>query len=302
VSWIESHQELARHPKTKRLARVLQEPEVAVIGRLHCLWWWALDYADDGDLSGMEPSDIADACQWEGDAEAFIAAMVQVHFLDQDSDGLRIHDWADYAGRLVEKRRQNIERVKRWRADNGNRTNGTDTHTERAYVTHNESIAPQSPLITNHEAHAPPHGTPKNGAIAGPMGVTHNESVRYTATVPYRTLPDSTLPDPTGPEDPGACAPDGAVSVSWVWDYYRDEIQPDARVCPREKIRARLKRFEVDELTQGIENFAADAWWMAHNGTRGGAWFFHSDARSEQFLTMEPRAALDAQAPRRLHG
>ncbi len=158
MSWIESHQELARHPKTKRLARILHEPEVAVIGRLHCLWWWALDYADGGDLSRMDPSDIADACQWEADADRFIAAMVQVGFLDQATDGLRIHDWDEYAGRLVEKRRQNVERVKRWRAGNENLTNGTVTHNEHAYV-------------------------------------THNESVSYTATVPDPTVPNSTGPE-----------------------------------------------------------------------------------------------------------
>jgi hypothetical protein len=102
-----------------------------------------------------------------------------------------------------------------------------------------------------------------------------------------------------------ARAPDGASvpdPVDWVFDYYREYVQPDARVCPRDKILTRLKRFTVDELTQGIENFAGDYWWMDKNRTRGAAWFFHSDARSEQFLTMEPRAAPDDKAPRRLHG
>lgn len=91
-----------------------------------------------------------------------------------------------------------------------------------------------------------------------------------------------------------ARAPDGASvpdPVDWVWDYYKTEIQPEARVCPREKIRARLKRFAVDDLTLGIEHFRDDAWCMDHNRTRGGAWFFHDDNRSEHFLTMEPRAA-----------
>lgn len=201
MSWIESHQELARHPKTKRLARVLQEPEVAVIGRLHCLWWWALDYADDGDLSRMDASDIADACQWDGDAEAFIAAMVQVRFLDQDSDGLRIHDWDDYAGRLVEKRRQNVERVKRWRADNETRTNGTVTNNQHAHV-------------------------------------THNESVGYTATVPDPTVPNSTGPEevPLSAES-GRAAPAATPSampktdrLAQVIDLIRDaDLEPNVR-------------------------------------------------------------------------
>ncbi len=95
-------------------------------------------------------------------------------------------------------------------------------------------------------------------------------------------------------ETQSACAPDGASvpdPVDWVWDYYKTEIQPEARICPRDKIRARLKRFAVDELTLGIEHFRDDAWCMEKNRTRGGAWFFHDDNRSEHFLTMEPRAA-----------
>ncbi len=110
--------------------------------------------------------------------------------------------------------------------------------------------------------------------------------------------------EPPGEDADRACAPNGASSalpdpVDWVWDFYKSEIQPEARLCPRDKILTRLKRFTPDELTIGIQNFRDDGWCMDHNRTRGGAWFFHSDARSEHFLTMEPRAD---NAPRRLHG
>jgi hypothetical protein len=94
--------------------------------------------------------------------------------------------------------------------------------------------------------------------------------------------------DRAGAAAAAACVPD---PVDWVWDYYKAEIHPEARVCPRAAILARLQRFEVDELTVGIEHFRDDAWCMEHNRTRGGAWFFHDDHRSEHFLTMTPRAA-----------
>jgi hypothetical protein len=76
-----------------------------------------------------------------------------------------------------------------------------------------------------------------------------------------------------------------------VFDYYREKVQPAAKLCPTEKIRTRLKTFSVAELKRGVDNFAADAWWMENNGARGAAWFFHSDVRSEQFLNLTPRAS-----------
>jgi hypothetical protein len=75
-----------------------------------------------------------------------------------------------------------------------------------------------------------------------------------------------------------------------LFDYYRSKIQPAARINAPEKIRTRLKRFTVDELKAGIDHFAADHWWMENNATRGAAWFFDSDKRSEQFLNLKPRS------------
>jgi hypothetical protein len=61
MAWLESHQDLRDHPKTARLRRRLGVSLPAAIGHLHLLWWWALTYADDGDLSGYDPDVIADA-------------------------------------------------------------------------------------------------------------------------------------------------------------------------------------------------------------------------------------------------
>lgn len=116
MAWIESHQELARHPKTKRLARLLGVSLPAAIGHLHFLWWWAMDYAQDGDLSRYDEYDIADACGWEGDEKQIVDALIESGFVDKTDDGLVIHDWYDYAGRLIEKREQNRERKRRSRA------------------------------------------------------------------------------------------------------------------------------------------------------------------------------------------
>ena len=104
MAWIESHQELRRHPKTRRVMRTLGVPVAQAIGHLHCLWWWAMDYAQDGDLSRYVNGDIADAAEWTGDPEQFVMALVEAGFIDQSDDGMRLHDWDDYAGRLIDAR------------------------------------------------------------------------------------------------------------------------------------------------------------------------------------------------------
>lgn len=83
--------------------------------------------------------------------------------------------------------------------------------------------------------------------------------------------------------------PPDTSPVQVIFGHYKERIQPQAKLCPTDKIKARLKRFSEDELRTAIDHFAADGWWMEHNGTRGGGWFFHSDQRIEQFLLMTPR-------------
>lgn len=78
--------------------------------------------------------------------------------------------------------------------------------------------------------------------------------------------------------------------VDWVWQCYRDWVQPDAVKRPDKQIRARLKTFSVDQLTLGIQHFRDNTWCMDHNANKGGEWFFASDKRSEMYLHMEPDA------------
>ena len=63
--------------------------EVAVLGHLHCLWWWALDYAQDGDLTGHDVEDIAEGGAWDGEPQTFLDALQEAGFLD----GMVVHDW-----------------------------------------------------------------------------------------------------------------------------------------------------------------------------------------------------------------
>ena len=122
MAWIELHQSLISHPKTKRLARRLGLPIPAAVGYLACLWCWCLEYAQDGNLSRYDAEELADAAMYQGnDSEGFVIALVEAGFLER-VNGLQIHDWHDYAGRLVERRAANAKRMKDARAKHVQRT------------------------------------------------------------------------------------------------------------------------------------------------------------------------------------
>ncbi len=115
MAWIESHQGLAAHPKTKKLIRRLAIPGPVIVGHLHYLWWWALDYAQDGEITQYDPFDIADACEWKGDAKELYEALIHSGFIDKHQDRYFIHDWYDYAGKLIEIRKKDAERKRKSR-------------------------------------------------------------------------------------------------------------------------------------------------------------------------------------------
>ena len=125
MAWIESHQEVGEHPKTKKLARLLNISLVSAVGHLHFLWWWALDYAQDGDLTTIDPIDIAGGAKWDGDAEEFISALIKcggnkAGFLESNDGRIVIHDWIDYAGKLIDQREKNAERQRKHRKKKSN--------------------------------------------------------------------------------------------------------------------------------------------------------------------------------------
>ena len=135
MAWIESHQAVGRHPKTKKLARRLSVSLPAAVGHLHYLWWWALDFAQDGVLDKFDAEDIADAMQWDGDASKLMDALIFSGYIDDTHDGLHIHDWAEYAGKLLERREKDRARKRSAgeaagvpstfrRSSNGKRTEG----------------------------------------------------------------------------------------------------------------------------------------------------------------------------------
>ena len=123
MAYVEAHAGLRDHLKTKKVARLLGVPKVQVIGHMLCLWWWCQEYAQDGDLSGFDAADIADAAEWEGEPETFVNALLNcgakggAGFLhnDPDSGALLINDWYQYGGKLFIRRTQSAERMRKMR-------------------------------------------------------------------------------------------------------------------------------------------------------------------------------------------
>ena len=159
MAWIESHQELKDHPKTRKLARHLGITVPAAIGHLHCLWWWALEYAQDGDLSEYDAEDIAEAAMWDGESATFTDALVKAGFIDSadDTDARTIHDWMEYAGRLVTARRRKSDAMKEKRAGNVPTTfqHVTGTLPTRAVTNRNSTVTVPYTSASNEDEGAP---------------------------------------------------------------------------------------------------------------------------------------------------
>lgn len=113
MAWIESHQSLGTHLKLRRLARELRVHRAQAIGHLHFLWWWALDNAPTGDLSALAPAEIAEVAEWPGPEDMFVAALKSCGWLEESG---QIHDWEDYAGRILVERAKDRERKRAERA------------------------------------------------------------------------------------------------------------------------------------------------------------------------------------------
>lgn len=272
MAWIESHQELARHPKTKKLARLLGASIPSAIGHLHLLWWWSIDYSKDGYLGSYEPEDLADAVMWEGDPQLLWRSLADAGFLDSSDeptsvseDGIRfewrIHNWDKYGGKLLEKRRNDADRKRSDRlglplngvpaTSGGHPTEGTGT--QHNSTGHNTTVPDKTYVAATAAASVPEY----------PLGASLSESKPEPAT----------------------------DQVAVIFGEYRSRVQAAAKFTDdaRRKITTRLKTFTADELVSAMAHFSADTWQMENNGHRSAAWFFASDTRVEQYVNLAPK-------------
>lgn len=174
MAYIEAHQSLRDHRKILALAAELDMAEPHVAGHCVYLWLWSLDNAPDGMLPESHRI-IERAAAWIGVPGTLVAAMIAVGMLDQGDDGhLYIHDWFDYAGRLIEKRKSDAERKRQERANKGLATpvrrtskgrprDGAGTVPNRTVTNHTtpSESAPTSAAATPPSSDVLPQGAPE---------------------------------------------------------------------------------------------------------------------------------------------
>lgn len=153
MAWIRVDQSLRDHRKLVALASQLDVSLATATGHLVLLWLWCLDNAPTGLCKAINGQQIATACAWAGNANDLVNALISSGFMDKCGRGgatLRIHDWYEYAGRLMETRAANKERMRRARAANvqdtyGERAGATERNETKRNVTKDNDPTPLKP-------------------------------------------------------------------------------------------------------------------------------------------------------------
>lgn len=118
MPWCKLESTFRTEAKLYRLARRLNIRRAEARGLYAGLLSWASEHAPDGDLSDLDPGDIEDACDWEGEPNLVKNELVAVGLLDQDEQKgtCEIHKYWERASSYNEakkkrKQRQNKKRV-----------------------------------------------------------------------------------------------------------------------------------------------------------------------------------------------
>jgi hypothetical protein len=178
MAWIELHQAARDHRKVVQVADDLDMIEAHVLGHLTFLWLWSLDNAPDGVLP-LKFRVIARAAQWQGEPAIFVRSLIENGLIDESHGTLRIHDWDDYAGKLIEKRQSNARRNRELRA-----RAHTDNITSASRDTH---VTPHSTV--QYRTQQNPTKTPSSEGVRAP------EAKPKTPTKSKTTTRSCPLPD-----------------------------------------------------------------------------------------------------------
>lgn len=90
--WIRVDTNLPSHPKLGRLAAALKVPEYTAIGIITSIWLWAKNHRPDGNLSDVDPTDLAWAIRWDQDPQHLVDSLTQARLL---KDG-QLTGWTEY--------------------------------------------------------------------------------------------------------------------------------------------------------------------------------------------------------------
>jgi hypothetical protein len=101
--------ETLRHPKLYDLMARLDCSRPTALGYLDLLWDNAADIAPQGDIGKWPNGAIARSCDWTGNADQFVEALIEAGWLDRSEEfRLVIHDWADHCQNWLRMKLQKL--------------------------------------------------------------------------------------------------------------------------------------------------------------------------------------------------
>lgn len=155
--------------KFKRLQRRLKESTRAVVGLLEMLWLGTAKNCPQGDIGRFTNLDIAIMCDYDGDPDELVLALVEERWLDEDSEHrLVVHDWHEHCPTHV------ANNLKRWGKAFANRQNVGQSDNKHSPKDHPKE---------------PPKETPKDN----PVGAS------------FLAKPSLAKPSPTEPDQADVC-------------------------------------------------------------------------------------------------
>jgi hypothetical protein len=96
------------HPKTLDLAARLNVSRPTAIGHLELLWAFTGQKSAQGNVGKWPDGAIARACDWMGNPQVFITALIDAGFLEKDDQHrLLVHDWQVHATGWVRAKLKN---------------------------------------------------------------------------------------------------------------------------------------------------------------------------------------------------
>lgn len=88
--------------KFKKLKRRLGISTIVAVGTLELLWIATQKNAKRGDIGRYTNEEIAIECEWEGDPDELVDALVETGWIDRSVEHrLVIHDWSQHAPRYI---------------------------------------------------------------------------------------------------------------------------------------------------------------------------------------------------------
>lgn len=166
------------HPKTRRLAALLGTTVPAAAGHLLGLWGGAAGETEDGDLSDTTPALLAAWCEWTGDPDVLLAALLGCAvrpsgggYLDRGADGrLCVHAWHEHEARERARADGSRERMRRRRAERAAKANAPPPAartrpraTEKPHVERQERAKTRALAVAPHPDAAPADAPGTNG-------------------------------------------------------------------------------------------------------------------------------------------